>query len=510
MILMSGRHEKWRVLAARASAALLLLMGASGMVRAQHAADDPVASASDAFGLTLGLETIGLYGPGYVRGFNPQSAGNVRIEGLYFDQQGALSNRVVEGSTIRIGVSEVGYAFPSPTGIVDYDLRSTGNGTPSATVVVSGGPFEARGASVDAVLPLNALGVRLPVGASYEVSTQTLSGPNPGYTSDIANVGATPEWKPNGWLTVRAIFDWTQTTHALTLPSVLMGGDYLPPLTPRGYYGQNWAQGRNLAENYGGIVSAHFTETWSLAAGIFRSISDSPVSYADLYLDTQPDGLAQHFMVGNPDQKTASTSGEARLTGHFGAGNWRQDVVFLARGRDTLALYGGYDVVDLGPTTLDQGTQVPEPPFSYGALTHDRTEIGSAGIAYRAQWKNRADFAFGVQEESYSKEVTAPGAAAEHLSYHPLRAYGTFAFALNAGAGRLRSRREQRRQPRRDPAGCPHLADRDGAALSADATTETDSGRVPDREALFQPRCQRHRQKSRPAAGAWLGVVPLR
>jgi hypothetical protein len=120
-------------------------------VHAQHASDDLLATANDAFGLTLGLESIGLYGPALVRGFNPQTAGNVRIDGLYFDQQGALSNRVVEGSTIRIGVSEIGYAFPAPTGIVDYDLRDPGNGTPSAAVVASAGPFEAGFPSVGKV-----------------------------------------------------------------------------------------------------------------------------------------------------------------------------------------------------------------------------------------------------------------------------------------------------------------------------------------------------------------------
>ena len=124
-------------------------------VRAQHASDDPVASANDAFGLTLGLESIGIYSPGGVRGFNPQTAGDVRIDGLYFDQQGALSNRVVEGSTIRVGVSEIGYAFPAPTGIVDYDLRHPGNGTPSATVVASAGPFQAHGLSIDGILPID-------------------------------------------------------------------------------------------------------------------------------------------------------------------------------------------------------------------------------------------------------------------------------------------------------------------------------------------------------------------
>src|SRR3954470_10775360 len=81
---------------------------------AQHAADNPVTSADDAFGLTLGLESIGMYSPGQVRGFSPRTAGNLRIEGMYFDQQESLSNRVIEGSTIRVGVTGMGYAFPAP------------------------------------------------------------------------------------------------------------------------------------------------------------------------------------------------------------------------------------------------------------------------------------------------------------------------------------------------------------------------------------------------------------
>src|SRR5882724_86682 len=169
--------------------ALLLASAALNTAQAQHASDDPVASASDAFGLTLGLEKIGLYAPGFVRGFSPETAGNVRIEGLYFDQQGALSKRVIDGSSIRIGVSEVGYAFPAPTGIVDYDLRRPGDGTPSATIVASAGPFQARGVSVDGSLPLGSSELLLPVGASYQISTQSIVGPNPGYTSRVMNFG---------------------------------------------------------------------------------------------------------------------------------------------------------------------------------------------------------------------------------------------------------------------------------------------------------------------------------
>ena len=453
--------------------ALLLASSTLTPVRAQHAADDPVASATDGFGLTLGLETIGLYGPGFVRGFSPQTAGNVRIEGLYFDQQGTLSNRVVEGSTIRVGVSEIGYAFPAPTGIVDYDLRRAGDGKPSATIVVSGGPFEARGLSIDGNLPLISNELQLPMGASYQVSTQTPFGsPNPGYTSTIVDVGATPQWKPNDELTIRGIFDWTQTTDAKTLPLILTAGDYLPPETPRGYYGQNWAEGRSLAENYGAIVVAQLSRHWSLASGIFRSVADSPTSYADLYLDTRPNGSAEHVIVGYPDQSTASTSGETRLTGRFGSGSWHQDVVLLARGRDTLALYGGSDVTEVGPAIIDQGLQVPEPSFTYTARTHDRTELWGAGMAYRAEWQGHADLALGVQQESYTKDVTAPALPPAHLTDHPLRAYATAAVALTEQATAYAGYT----QGLEDSGVAASSADNRGAILPDARTWQTDAG----------------------------------
>src|SRR5580658_2751397 len=265
--------------------ALMLAASTLNTVRAQHASDDPVASANDGFGLTLGLESIGLYGPGFVRGFNPQVAGNVRIDGLYFDQQGSLSNRVVEGSTIRIGVSEIGYAFPAPTGIVDYDLRHASD-KPAATFVVSSGPWQSRGASVDGNLPLIPNELQVPIGASFGISTGTVVANNPGYTSNYSNFGTTPQWKPTDWLTIRGIFDWQQLTHWKTLPIIFTAGDFLPPRISPGYYGQNWAEGNFYTENYGGTVKAQINQQWTFAAGLFRSIVDNPVSYSDLYLNT--------------------------------------------------------------------------------------------------------------------------------------------------------------------------------------------------------------------------------
>lgn len=439
---------------------------------AQHAADNPVASAQDAFGLTLGLETIGMYSPGQVRGFSPQSAGNVRIDGLYFDQQGSLSNRVIEGSTIRVGVSEIGYAFPAPTGIVDFQLRHPGDGTPSATVIANAGPYQAKGISIDGTVPLDGKELLLPIGVSTQVSTQVPYGNYPGYTSTVTSAGATPQWSPNDKVTVRAIFDWQQTRDATTFPLFFTAGDFLPPVIYRGYLGQDWAKGRSTNENLGALVAAQLNSTWSLSAGIFHSSSDSPLSFADLYTDVQPDGRSDHLVVGFPDQSAASTSGEARLSGRWHMGDWRSELILLARGRDVLAHYGGEDVVDLGQVTIGGRLQAPEPTFAYSMRTDDRTELWSVGSAYHVDWRGLVELEMGLQEEHYRKNVASPGLPDSAIADHPLRAYGNSAVALTRSltlyAGYT--------QGLEDSGVAPNAAQNRGAVLPASRTWQVESG----------------------------------
>ncbi|HJY41764.1 MAG TPA: hypothetical protein VJ303_11025, partial [Steroidobacteraceae bacterium] len=120
---------------------------------AQRAEENVTTGSEDAFGRSIGNESIGIYNEGDVRGFSPIEAGNVRIEGLYFDRLGFLTSRLIEGSTIRVGIASQSYPFPSPTGIVDYDLRRVG-----ANRVISAltyyGPFDSMGVEVDAQLPV--------------------------------------------------------------------------------------------------------------------------------------------------------------------------------------------------------------------------------------------------------------------------------------------------------------------------------------------------------------------
>src|SRR5689334_17377589 len=89
-------------------------------VSAQTRTDtDVVVAAEDAFGLTLGPQSLGLYNVSTIRGFNPVTAGNVRLNGLYFDQQGPMLDRLVNRTRIRVGFSAVDFLWPAPTGIVD-------------------------------------------------------------------------------------------------------------------------------------------------------------------------------------------------------------------------------------------------------------------------------------------------------------------------------------------------------------------------------------------------------
>ena len=60
----------------------------------QRASENAVTAAQDVFGTTVGNETIGIYTDDDVRGYSPIQAGNIRIDGLYFDKVGDENDRI--------------------------------------------------------------------------------------------------------------------------------------------------------------------------------------------------------------------------------------------------------------------------------------------------------------------------------------------------------------------------------------------------------------------------------
>jgi iron complex outermembrane receptor protein len=429
--------------------------------------DNPVVAADDAFGMTLGTETIGIYGPALVRGFNPQAAGNVRLDGLYFDQQAPLSNRVIEGSTIHVGISNTGYIFPAPTGIVDYTLRSGRGSSPAATLMAYAGPFDSTAVYLDASLPLLEQQIMIPIGGGAELQATA-----PGYTSRVYSFGTVPKWMPNEKITVRALLDWQRVSHERKEPFVFPSGDFIPPSIGGGNWGQNWSETRATMLNFGAMLGADLSEHWSMSAGFFRSISDSPVSYSDLYFNAQPSGSADHLVVGYPNQHAASTSGEVRLMRHASVGAWYHDVIVSMRGRDVRDIYGGSDVVDLGTISLGDTQQFPEPAFRYSARDTDHGDLSATGIIYRIQLPNKFDSSIGLQRYDYRKSDTLADGPQFRLGESTWRGYASLTYSLTEQVTAYTGYT----QGLEDSGVSPSNAENRGAVLHATETWQVDAG----------------------------------
>lgn len=250
-----------------------------------------VAVAEDAFGITLGPESLGLYSPSSVRGFSPLSAGNLRLNGLYFDQQGQMVDRLVYDTRMRVGLAAVNFPWPAPTGIVDYTLRQPKD-TSALTSIVYAGPYDSREIDLDGYTKLwdNRLGIA--GGLSFRRDVDI-----PGLTARISSFGVLPQWTPNESLTLSMFWGRRNYTDARTTPFIFLSADQSPPRLSLRYFGQPWAEGDFDSEHYGVLTNATFGEHWSLRAGIFRSIYDSPRSYSELYLDTSSDGIGTHTII---------------------------------------------------------------------------------------------------------------------------------------------------------------------------------------------------------------------
>ena len=144
---------------------------------------DVVSAADDAFGITLGPENLGLYSAASVRGFSPLTAGNVRLDGLYFDQQGGTFDRLVTNTRIRVGLSAVEFPWPAPAGIVDYTLRMPRD-APSLTSIAYLGPYSTHDLDLNGSEYFLDKHLGVAAGVSYHSEEYV-----PGNTAHVASLG---------------------------------------------------------------------------------------------------------------------------------------------------------------------------------------------------------------------------------------------------------------------------------------------------------------------------------
>lgn len=382
----------------------------TGQAFAQRSGENAVAEADDAFGTVVGDEEIGLYSSASARGFNPSQSGNLRINGLFFDQAGALNVRIRRGSTIHVGISAQGYPLPAPTGVVDYNLRLPGDRMVTSVVASEGALFSYNRHKIefDTQIPLveKVLSVGGGVGFTRNVSHQFALGDR-GH-----NAGLIANWRPSDSLSIIPFWSRSKTgAVGGDRPQAFIGDNDLPDFRPEDLTSPDWLFFGFKHINYGVVAKAELPNDWTLDAGLFRSENNFyKETFKAFVLNTNAVGEGDYFIVKSPPRFTRSTSGEIKLSREFVEGERRHTVYVTTRARDRKGTFGGGDRRNLGRVTLGAFPELAEPQFQTGDDTRTDTEQITGGLAYEGVWQDVGQLSLAVQKSDYKRDLMRPGA----------------------------------------------------------------------------------------------------
>ena len=387
-----------------------------------RSSDNAVTQAEDAFGFSVGRESLGIYNAGYARGFSPVSAGNLRINGLYFDQAYNLSGTILGATSVKVGLSAQGYPFAAPSGIYDQTLRTPAD-TGGASFV---GNFDSNGtwgAEIEGSLPVNG---NLSLG--YGVNA-TRTGFADGTSNWVHTVSLIGRWRPASGIEIMPFWSLTDDFDDEAGTFYVPAGKFLPQTArPDHNEGPEWSDFRYTGLNTGLLASARLSQNTVLRLGAFRSVNDIKTSFTNLLASEQPDGSGERLLFADPPLKSWSNSGELRLSHSIPDGPRLHVFHFSVRERNARREFGGGDFLDLGPGRIGVDVTVPRPAgFNFSEPSHDRVKQTTVGLAYDGRWKNVGEISFGVSKAHFRKDTVLPGVHVASARSQPWLYNGTAA-----------------------------------------------------------------------------------
>jgi iron complex outermembrane receptor protein len=386
--------------------ATVALLALPATAVAQRADENAVTAAEDAFGTSIGFQNVGLYSPDDARGFSPQQAGNLRIEGLYFDQQTwTTGGCMVRESTMRVGIAAQSYSFPAPTGIADLSLRTPGDEA-LASAILTRGPFDAATADLEAQLPLldHTLGVDLCAGYRENFAIDVFR------KSNASVFGTTFRWRPATGTDIVPFWSYVTGGARQIVPVVYTDGTLpLPLFRTQDLARQDWTNWGWHQTTFGAVVKSELAaDRWTLAAGLFHSLERDPMGY-DPYLTLLTPRTADSVMDVVPPFMAESTSGELRLSRLFSHGSHRQQLQLAVRGRTVNRDFGGDSITDFGNVGLTSPSSPGQPNLLFGPVNRDRTRQLDLGLTFEERWLGVGSFAAGVLDDHYHRSVQVTG-----------------------------------------------------------------------------------------------------
>lgn len=384
---------------------LAILGCLSAPAQAQQRSDEnAVTQAEDAFGLSVGRESLGIYSADSARGFSPTQAGNVRIDGLYFVPAEGLPSAFIDSVNIRVGLSAQGYPFAAPSGIVDQKLRKPA-AKPGASVIVNSDQYGSAGIELDGSLSMNE---RLGIGYGLTGNRVQFSDGTNAWTHSQSLIA---RWQA-GAVEVVPFWSLFNDYDDESSPQYVPAGSYLPKFArAHRYEGPSWSASRYTGANLGLLSSVALGDAWLLRVGAFRSVGNRKRGFTNLLDEEQPDGTGERITIADPPTTNRALSGEVRLTRSIADGP-RLHVIHLSiRGRNSDREFGGSDTIIEGPGRVGDKVETPEPRFHFGVLSRDSVRQETIGIAYSGRWKQRGEIGFGISRADFRKSTAIPGVA---------------------------------------------------------------------------------------------------
>jgi len=401
-------HSKFRL-----AVSVLAAFDAS-QARAQATAN-AVRSAADAFGVTAGDESIGVYDETSVRGFDLEAAGNYRMNGTYFVKSSGVSNFFLESRIVRIGYNTLNSSLPGPSGLVDYQLRDPKKGEPSLFTLgldVFRQPYAellVKHRNADDRLSLS-----MGAGAVFRLADEQGGNGSSWIVAGTlrASVGAST------WRLFGGEYEYRRDGPFRFAPAA----NGLPEHVERGHYlGQAWARKygqRRIAGLLGDIpLSSHV----GIGGTLIFSQEDPSRSVTQIIGDYRSDGTAGGFIAVTPHQRTTAWSGELRTHWRGGSASWQHRVDATVRGRQSRSRFGGSVVVNSGRTAFgEEFPDIPEPDVTPAASrASDAVDQTGIGFTYRLALQNNLQLNAGVLRTNYRKRFHSPSGQQRSLNSSP-------------------------------------------------------------------------------------------
>ncbi|WP_309645514.1 TonB-dependent receptor [Phenylobacterium sp.] len=380
------------------AATLVLSLFASTSALAQESA---VKTAADAFGERVGIEQLGLYSEGQVRGFDLQASGAYRIDDAYFARASPLNDTVLGGVSVRVGVNASRLAYPAPSGVVNYRLRSP---SPENRLTIGGGrrDFGTTVVQAEGSWTAPSKDAWIAGGTFYRPNVTWGSGGN----GEALDIGAVAGWTPVENHSLRVFATWYGRDYDGDFAIQAQDSATPPPVKALRQHSPTWANVRAENVNLGALYKGEISG-WTLDASAFRSIYSMDSSDFTV-IATRRNGDATSTTFVSPGRTNLSDSYEARATRVFDSGaidhlvsasvRYRHSAVDLAQ---SLAVANGaFNLRDPAPSA-------PARPAWRGARGDDTVDQLTASLGYGLVWEDRLQLRLGAHRSRYEKEVRA-------------------------------------------------------------------------------------------------------